>query len=161
MRHRSNLFQNRLALKANMKAVSTEEDSCWSPSTLTCLKGGLVHGAPAHEDPRMVLFFVATPKQASEKYASNSQFHTWSAIQDVLMKEDTNLSDPQKIENLKDVHMRVMIDWLPELCDKNGLVKSSMPGSVQDSMALFKETIASKGWSNQMGLTGTRKTNRR
>lgn len=149
-KYHRNLFQNRLDLKDHMKPLSKNTDGLWSPSTLSCLRGGVVHGAPAHDKPRMVLFFVATPNNASARYGSNSQFHTWSAISTVLMEEEGKASNDLK--SLKEAHARVMVDWLPEFCDSKGFLKYSIPGSVEDNIRMINDTIASEGWSKQIGV---------
>ena len=87
--------------------VSCNPEGKWSVGTISILKGGVAHCAPAHDSPRIVLFLVFSSMNASAWYDSESQITPWSAISDHLLYkvqgEDTKI--------LIEAHKRVMGEW--------------------------------------------------
>ncbi len=105
--HFRNFFQARANIVNNMKPVAEEG---WQPGTLCVVKGGKIHAAPSHKDPRAVLVFFGTPENASDTYNSDVQWHTWSIISDILMNNrEFSLEDKS---NMMKAHTKVVGDWL-------------------------------------------------
>lgn len=105
--HYKNLFQSRADIVKNMKPISEEG---WQPGTLCVLKGGKVHAAPKHNEPRAVLVFFGTPDNASDTYKNDTQWHTWSVISDLLLKNKEFNADMKS--RLMKAHTKVIGDWL-------------------------------------------------
>lgn len=80
----------------------------WFVGTISIMKGGVVHCAPAHEDPRIVLFLVYSPTNASARYDRETQITPWSVISDTFRYKAGASEALKKIEA---THKRVMEDW--------------------------------------------------
>lgn len=80
----------------------------WSVGTISIMKGGVVHCAPAHEGPRIVLFLVYSPTNASARYDRDTQITPWSVISDTFLYKAGVSSVSKKI---KATHKKVMDDW--------------------------------------------------
>ena len=78
----------------------------WSVGTISIMRGGVIHCAPAHEGPRIVLFLVYSPTNASTRYDRDTQITPWSVISDTFLYKESEVS-----EKIKATHKRVMKDW--------------------------------------------------
>ena len=87
--------------------VSCNSEEKWSVGTVSIMKGGVVHCAPAHDSPRIVLFLVFSPTNASSWYQSEHQITPWTAISDHMLYKAQG--EDEKI--LREAHTRVMSDW--------------------------------------------------
>lgn len=120
--HFRNFFQSRANIVKNMRPISEEG---WQPGTLCVLKGGKIHAAPKHSEPRAVLVFFGTPETASDTYKSDTQWHIWSVINDLLL--NNNDFDADTKSKLMKAHTKVIGDWLiDERCLRHNSFLSDM-----------------------------------
>eukprot|EP00976_Prorocentrum_cordatum_P017657 355651-Prorocentrum_minimum.AAC.1 len=102
------LLQPRADLLSALRPARSDGAAGWAAGTVAIMKGGVVHCAPAHDTPRVVLFFVATATTASSVYDSDSQVHPWSVLSDTLIPKAVT---PETQKALRATHRRVMRDW--------------------------------------------------
>ena len=138
--HFRNFFQSRANIVKNMRPVSEEG---WQPGTLCVLKGGKIHAAPKHKEPRAVLVFFGTPEIASDTYKSDTQWHTWSVINDLLLNNN-DFDDDARLKLMK-AHTKVIGDWLiDERCLRHSSFLSDMKVATKYLQSLLTQNQGGK-----------------